>query len=290
MKTLKKIYHEILQNKLRYISIAIAIIVFGTTFFSDKIKIFSSYSNINNKAVIVEYDNPRSKYNYLWWELNGNRLVLKEKKDFNGTFRIYSLSVKDELYEITTNELDKRLDSLYKGTFLASSNEFKADIDGSGVKEIFVNAKMDTLLVQGFVPTNTFFKLNGKGLEVVRQNDHQLNLYYNNNLLKNKNVLMVYTNGVEENYTIGDDGLINIPDVRDIRNGLTFVYKNEDNSYYISNYMLESRQLFNSEHFNNMKPLIIAIMVSYGIIFIFIILFIPKRPRKIISFIENKKL
>lgn len=199
--------------------------------------------------------------------LNKNVLLSDNNLD------VYALNSSEEINPLAISDKQTQVSEDCSGSFLAVLSEATVDMNGDGESEnLFVTAKTDTLQTQGYNVVRTNFEQKNIPMEVVLANNTDITIYVNGEVLKNKTVNITSSRGLDKNYTTDENGQILGLKMKDVRSGINISYEDENNNYYISSYIVESRVLFTALHFEAMIPLLYCILISAVVIAIICIL------------------
>ncbi|MEN8906443.1 MAG: hypothetical protein ABF289_10845 [Clostridiales bacterium] len=252
--------------------------------------IFTQQKLLTDRHIVLDEISESSfEHQLMWWEIEDEKMILEVKnlKEIKSP-KIYGIVVDSKSDEIVLKNKEGILDKKYFGSFNSSVEPFKYDIDGDGKKEtINLFAKLDSVFTQGMAINTTFFEKEKIKLEVSQLDFHHVGVKFNGAFLANKEISVYSKNGKEERIKLDNRGTFKVNTIKGLTSGITVVYS-ENESVYISNYMIERNSLFSESYKKALYPLIFVIAVAFDIILLLNVLrFNPFRRRIVIEEIRN---
>jgi hypothetical protein len=241
-----------------------------------KVNFFSQSDSIKNRTIKIDkVPQVPSPYKLIWWEVKDNTLNLKiNSLNDSNNLSLHGALNNKATYTIPIENQNNiiPLQKDYSGSFMAILNPFNADINNDGaIENIKVYAKLDTLFTQGFEPKWTLFNKDVAAMDIYHVDEHSLKVLYNGKPLNNKEIQVISSRGLNQQFMLDNDGIVKINDVRDVRSGITIVYT-DGNNVNIVNYLIESRQLFTKQHLRALYPVATVFSVSINIVVIILLI------------------
>jgi hypothetical protein len=207
----------------------------------------------------------RSSYRLLWFDVNRRviRVNCHSLLDSDG-LELYALTPKRQISAVKLGrgrETFKLSKNKYSGTFTAVLPAFKKDLNWDGVAEtVRVLAKVDTL----FAPAKTIFMDPRIPLEIVK-GEKAITLFFNQAPLANQLVRLLSRRGMDKTVKTDAGGRVAISDLRDLRKGISVVYRAPDQTCYIASYLLEAYSVFSPRHAIALQPLVNVGLIASGV-------------------------
>lgn len=259
--------------------------VFLVAYFNTKITFYSSGNAIDKMSIQVEKSKYSSiPYGLLWFDFNNEIISLNVNiLCDNSQMKMFALTKEGKIVPVSVAKSDILLKDTFSGSFVTVLPPFQADINNDGTKEnIQLSAKADTIFTQGFAPVKTDFSDEQILMEIYNLRNGRIKILYDQKPLVNKEVLLISNRGLNKNLKTDSLGTLQIKDVRDLRAGIQVVYVENNNTYNISSYTVESNKLFTKYHYKALTPLLRVLLISAIIILLIATLrgFLPSDVEK----------
>ncbi len=183
---------------------------------------------------------------------------------------VYALTQTGEVSVTNGNENPIKQDSL--GHFIAALPMAELDIDGDGeIEKVYDFARAD-LGLNAFNPAPQRFLTKEIPFELVFAERKYIMVYYENEILKDAEVLVTSYNGEQKRYRTDGHGWIQGLPNRDIREGFTAVYSPDGKLVYRMQYALEDYPYFSVHFWKAHLPLVVIFaLAGIGIAAIYLI-------------------
>lgn len=261
-----------IRKTLRHALLPI-IITLLFVFISNKI-LFYEFNTSISKVDFTLKKNTKSKVSgqLLWFTYNKDNIHLNLNTFLDPSqIGIYAITAKGNAQ--LKNSSSIALSDDCTGTIVAISPPYQFDADNDGTADVvYIAAKTDTQLTQGFVPVNTQFADAKLPFEVVLSNKSTITLFYNNTPLSNQEVTVNSMDAGTQKLKTDASGVVHGLDIRDIRKGLNVQYKDSQGAYYNFSYQVENNSLFTARHFASMVPIFKIVFLTAVIICFMLIL------------------
>ena len=157
----------------------------------------------------------------------------------------------------------ENLPSDFAGSFAAVQTGIREDTNGDGVTENVTRvAKTDMEYTQGYDSTANSFLSDEIPFEVVYKDRESFAVYYNSQPLKNTDITVTLSDGVQKTFTTDENGEITGLNLNDVRSGLSFTYYPDTMNTYSINYQVEADTIFTTRWLSAMLPFGIIILIS----------------------------
>lgn len=211
-----------------------------------------------------------SSYRLIWFEIEGRRLLVRYNSLLGPRkLRCYAITPAAKTVGLALapdQKAFKLSGKEHAGTFAAVMPRFKKDVNADGALEnIELSAKIDTLFTQ----VKTALLDPGIPFEVVKGTDG-ITVFFKQKPLINQAVRLIYQRGADKVVTTDAKGMIAIPDIRDLRQGITVVYQTPGPTCYITSYVQEAYSVFSKRHGIALLPLVKILLCAGGLAGIFL--------------------
>jgi hypothetical protein len=215
---------------------------------------------------------------HLFWFGQQNQMIKLNYNALLGAqpFSLYALTKQEAIVAVPLQQsrTAERLDKDYSGSIVAVMPPVQlAPGQDDRAEKMQLSAKIDTLFTQGRIPVRTAFadpripfEVCFKGyqgnqmLDVCLKGKPAIQLLFNTKPLCNRTVRLVsrrgHGSGVDQRLTTDASGKLYIKDVRDLRSGISIIYRAADQIMYITNYRLEANSLFTKRYLKALAPLL----------------------------------
>jgi len=233
--------------------------------------------------VLYDFNNAVSNYNYeytqkerpvqavtnFWFDINEGRDLYygySEDTDIKNV-KIYAMT-SDDIVSVTENDM-KPINSDFIGYFEAVLPVYESDINNDGTPEkIHDFARVDIgFHTFGLEPRE--FNIKEIPFELAFAERKYIQVFYENQLLKNTSVTVYSKNGKTNTYQTDKNGWIRNFPIGDMRSGFTVSYSPDEKNIYRMNYVIEDYNYFDSHFWEAHIPLLIIIGLSATGIIIF---------------------
>ncbi len=193
--------------------------------------------------------------------------------DFDENTRIYALTIEGQV-QLADRQIQGFTED-YLGSFIALSTPLLGDVNEDGIQEIvYPAAKTDMEYTQNYVTTANAFLTDKMPFEPVFANKENFVMYYKGEVLNNAQVEVIPTYGERRTLTTDDIGTLPELSYLDASDGVLFMYSPDEQSTYVSSYIVESNSLFSARYFSAITPFLIILGLS--ILCIILCLFLRK--------------
>jgi len=253
---------------------AVCAFLIVSAFFAKDFVLYDYHMNVPDYYYAKsEEGKPLSADTYVWFSY-GN----KGKEVYYGlseetsedSLTVYALTQTGEVSVSKGDENPIRPDAL--GHFIASLSMKELDIDGDGEAEkVYDYARADFGL-NAFNPAPQRFLTEEIPFELVFAERKYIMIYYENEILKDAEILVTSYDGEQKRYMTDEHGWIKGLPNRDIREGFTAAYSPDGGIVYRMHYALEDYPYF-SVHFwkAHLPLLVIFALAGIGIVVVYLI-------------------
>ncbi|HEX3043192.1 MAG TPA: hypothetical protein VHY08_00440 [Bacillota bacterium] len=212
-----------------------------------------------------------SAYRLLWFEMIDRKIVVRYNALLGaGKMQLYAITPKEKTVPVkltSKRDIVKLNNEEYAGTFAAVLPSIKKDINGDGkLESVEFSAKLDTLFTQ----VKTALLDPGIPFEVVK-GTNAVTVFLQQKPLANQKVRLIGQRGMDQMTATDAKGMIAIPDVRDLRQGILVVYQTPDHTWYITSYVQEAYTVFTKRHWIALLPLVKIIVYAGMLVGIFLL-------------------
>jgi hypothetical protein len=258
--------------------VLLMLVTFLLVYFDQAWMFFPPTESIDQMSIRLEKGLLSQAPYHLFWFGQQDQMI---KLNYNVLLGVQPLS----LYALTKQEAivaapllqsraAYRLDKDYSGSIVAVMPPVQLALgQDDRTEKIQLSAKIDTLFTQGRHPVRTTFadpripfEVCFKGyqgnqmLDVCLKGNPAIQLLFNAKPLRNQAVRLVsrrgYGLGVDQTLTTDAFGMLYVKDVRDLRTGISIIYRTADRIMYITNYRLEANSLFTKRYLKALAPLL----------------------------------
>jgi hypothetical protein len=261
----------------------IMIILLLMVYYNQKVSFHQKDAALDKMKLKVE-SSLLSQFSYrlIWFEMAHRTIRLHcnsllETKEIE----LYAITPEEKVMAFepgaATHKLSKKAHS---GTFAAVLPVFQKDLNRDGVVEkVQVVAKVDTLFAQ----VGTIFRDRRIPLEIVK-GKNGITVLFQQAPLANQSLRLISSRRMNKVVKTDARGMIKVPDIRDLRKGISIIYLSKNHTCYIASYLLEAYSIFSPRHVITLRPLVKVVVLATGLVALFILI------RELLRIYSQKKL
>jgi hypothetical protein len=227
------------------------------TFYPDTASIAQMDIRVENSLV------SQAPYHLLWFGQQDQTLKLHYNELLGEQpLSLYALTKQEAIVTVPPGQSRTAycLDKEYSGTIAAVLPPVRLELGrDEPIEQIHLSAKVDTLFTQGFTPVRTIFGDSRIPLEVCFKGNRAIMLLYQTKPLCNQEIRLVsrrkFGFAVDQKVTTDAAGMLQVKDFRDLRTGISIIYRAGERVMYISSYRLEANSLFTKRYLKALDPL-----------------------------------